>query len=83
MFNRTTDFLLTVVGTVLMLLTLACVLLVPIFVGFNAVSAKPGGGKTGFIILGSLGFLALAAACAAAAWAVRRVIKRREAAARR
>ena len=81
--NRTTDFLLTVLGTLLLILTLVCVLLVPIYVGFNAVSAKAGEAKAARLILGSLGFLALAAACAGGAWAVRRVIKRREAAERR
>ncbi len=82
MSNRTTDFLLTVLGTLLLLLTLVFVLVVPIFIGFNAVTSKPREGKATYIVLGSLGFLAVAAACAAGAWAVRRVIKRREAAER-
>ena len=84
MSNRTTDFLLTFAGTLLLLLTLSFVLVIPVFIGFNAVTPKPGGGgKAGYIILGSLGFLALAAACAAGSWAIRRVLKRREAEGRR
>ena len=81
--NRSTDLLLTVFGTLLLILTAVCVLLIPIYVGFTAVVAKPGQGHAGRILLGSLGFLALAAACAAGAWAIRRVIKRREAVGRR
>jgi hypothetical protein len=82
MSYRTTNLLLTVLGTLLLLLTSVWVLLIPIFVGFNAVAAKPGSGIAGRLILGSLGLLLLAGACAAGAWALRRVIKRREAAGR-
>jgi hypothetical protein len=80
---RTTDFLLTVLGTLLLLLTLVCVLLVPVYVGFNAVSARPGEHNAARLALGSLGFLALAAVCGGGAWFVRRVMKRRETAGRR
>jgi hypothetical protein len=83
MTSRTTDFLLTVLGTLLLILTAVFVLLVPIFVGFNAITARPGEAKAAYLFLGSLGFFALAAACAGGAWAIRRVIKRREAAGRR
>lgn len=83
MSNRTIDFLLTVLGTLLLILTAVCLLVIPIFVGVNTVTARAGEAKAGRLLLGALGFLALAAACAGGAWAIRRVLKRREAAGRR
>jgi hypothetical protein len=82
MSARTTEFLLTLLGTLLLILTLVCVLLVPIYVGFNAVSARAGEVHAARLALGSLGFLALAAACGGGAWFIRRLMKRREMAAR-
>jgi hypothetical protein len=80
--NRTTDFLLIAAGTLLVIATFATVLTIPIYVGFNMVTAKAGDGTPGRVVLGSAALLAVAAACAAGAWALRRVIKRREAAGR-
>ena len=82
MADRPTNLLLTVLGTLLVLATAVCVLLVPVFIGFNVVKAKPGDGTAGRVLLGSASLLLLAAACAAGAWALRRVLRRRESAAR-
>ena len=78
MSDRITNVLLTLFGTLLLLLTLGCVLLIPIYVGFGSFGVRAGEAHVGRLLLGSLGFLAVGTLCAAGAWAVRRVLKRRE-----
>ena len=78
MSDRITNFLLTLLGTLLVLLTLGCVLLIPIYVGFGSFGVRAGEAHVGRLLLGSLGFLAAGTVCAGGAWAIRRVLKRRE-----
>ncbi len=47
MSNRTADFLLTVLGTLLVIATFVSVLVIPVYVAFNMLSAKPGDGYDG------------------------------------
>jgi hypothetical protein len=76
MSRRTSDFLLTVLGTLLVIGTFVSVLVIPIYVAFGMISAKPGDGAGLRVTIGTLGFLGVASACAAGAWAIRRILTR-------